>query len=522
MFDRRILGLDLGSYAVKAAELRAGLRGVEFIRFEEERLPEQVSPEERAEAVAAFLEDRELSVDLVVAALPADQGTQRHIRFPFSDARRVSQALPFEIGEDLPMPLDDLILTHERVVAHADRTDVLALLAPRERVRAWLETLRLAGAEPRILEAEGAVLANLSKYLHLGDATRLIVDIGHRKTTLCLLVDGKPALMRCVPVAGAHFTDALARDLRLSPEAAEVRKHASGLFEPGSTKPVSDSVNRLLERLVREFARTLQSAARDDFQSAAPSEVLLVGGSSVVPGLDTFLGDQIGRPCRLLRVPPGDEGRSLLSSVGPERFAQAAAMALRAASPTRVTRVDFRKGEFRYVPDLSDLRRGLRPTLALAAVLLALWIASLAVRAADYGRQAEALRDQLVAIHETAFPGVPVPPDTLKAIETRVRETRELASHLGVTGIDLSPLEILREVARQIPGTEGTGLNDLQIEQYTVQARGFAPSFEAVDQIRAELSKVEAFDNVRLSDVVTDPKRGGKTFNLTIRLAEGT
>jgi Tfp pilus assembly protein PilN len=86
----------------------------------------------------------------------------------------------------------------------------------------------------------------------------------------------------------------------------------------------------------------------------------------------------------------------------------------------------------------------------------------------------------------------------------------------------MSPLEILREVARQIPGTDGTGLNDLQIEQYTVQARGFAPSFEAVDRIRAELSKVEAFDNVRLSDVVTDPKRGGKTFNLTIRLAEGT
>jgi hypothetical protein len=66
------------------------------------------------------------------------------------------------------------------------------------------------------------------------------------------------------------------------------------------------------------------------------------------------------------------------------------------------------------------------------------------------------------------------------------------------------------------------GLTELQIERYSVQARGYAPSFEAVDQIRSELSQVPFFDNVRLSDVVTDPKHGGKNFNLTIRLREET
>ncbi len=39
MFDRAVLGLDLGSYSIKAVELRADLRSLEFVRFEEQLLP---------------------------------------------------------------------------------------------------------------------------------------------------------------------------------------------------------------------------------------------------------------------------------------------------------------------------------------------------------------------------------------------------------------------------------------------------------------------------------------------------
>ncbi len=39
MFERIVLGLDIGTYSVKIAELREGLRSVEFLRFEEARIP---------------------------------------------------------------------------------------------------------------------------------------------------------------------------------------------------------------------------------------------------------------------------------------------------------------------------------------------------------------------------------------------------------------------------------------------------------------------------------------------------
>ncbi len=521
IFGRVILGLDVGSYSVKAAELHAGLREVEFVRFEEEIFPPNATPEEREFTLRVFLESQGLPLELVIAALPSDRGTQRHLRFPFTDPRKVARAIPFEIEEVIPIPLKDVILTHEVVRSREDESSVLAVLAPRNEIGAHLNSLRAAGIEARVLEMEGTVLANLARYVGLTDGNRMILDIGHRKTNACLLIGGIPALVRSIPIAGAHLTEALARDLQIDRDAAEQQKHESGLFEARGTRPVCPSVGGELDQLAREVLRTVQSIISESRPEYAPTEVVLVGGSAAIPGLDAFLTEKIGISCESLRVGPIDKSRSKLATAGPDRFAQAAALALRGAPPARATRVDFRQGDFKYTPDLSDLRRGLGPTGVLAALLLVLWIGSLIVRVVDTGRHSSALRDEAQVVYQKSFRNASPTQDPVKAIETRVREIRELANHLGVTGDNLSPLEVLREIITRMPEQPNIGLTELKIERYSVQARGYAPSFETVDQIRAELSKVEPFENVRLSDVVTDTKRGGKSFRLTIRVREG-
>ena len=517
MFTRSVLGLDVGSYAVKAAEMRAGFRGVEFVRFESARLP--IDPEAREEALRSFQEERGLPLDFVVAALPADQCTQRHLRFPFHDPKKIARALPFEVEEELPLPLRDLILAHEPGVPGEEYTDVLAVLARKSTVAERLDTYRPGGVEARVLEIEGAVLANLAAFLELGDESHLILDLGHRKTTLCLLARGRPVLLRSIAVAGQHLTVALAEKLGLGPEAAEEQKHELGVFEADSTVPVCAEVAEQLDSLVREVLRTLQSSAA---QGRTPAKIHLVGGSAQLPRIDSFFEEQTGLPCRPLLVEPGEGGRSLLTMAGPAPFAHAAALALRGQLRGRATHVDFRQGDLRYVPDLSQLRRGLRPTAALVAVAVLLWFGQLLVQLRDLEGQGRALRAQLAQVYSHSFPDAPATNEPLQTMETRVREAKELANHLGVTGNNLSPLEILREISERIPIDLDVGLTELQIERYSVQARGYAPTFEAVDRIRAELSKVRDFENVRLSDVVTDQRRGGKNFSLSIRLGDGT
>ncbi len=520
MFERVVVGLDVGTWSVKAVELHAGLRGVRLVRLEEQELPQGGPPEEREAAVFAFLREKSLPLENVITAYPSDRVTQRHLRFPFTDSKKLAQAVPFEMEDALPLPLDEAVLTWESA-RWGDQMDVLAAVSPRAEIGAWLQRLSHAGIEPRVLELEGAVLANLSSGLHLGDVARVLLDVGHRNTNLVLLLDGRPVALRAIPIAGRHLTEALAEDLRVSPDAAREHKHRHGVFEGPGGKPATPRVARVLERLGREVRRSLEALTADPLGRLAPGEVVLVGGSAQLSGLDAWIAQALGIPCVVLEVPLGDPELSPLAEAGPAVFAQATALALRGAPTARVTTFDFRQGAYAWVPDLSDLRRSAVATLGLAALATTLWIGSLLVERAARERRADSLSERIAALHEAAFGERPANGDAFTALEAKTRETRDLAAHLGVTGLGLSALEVLRELSARIPEGLEISLNELNVERRAIQARGHARDFESVDKVRAELARFEWFADVRLTDVVSDPRTGGKSFNLTIRLNDG-
>lgn len=518
---RTVVGLDIGSYAVRAAELRAGLRDMELVRVEELQLPQGASPEEREATIQLFLEQSNLRREFMITALPADRVTQRHLRFPFSGGKRIDQAIAFEIAEDLPFGLESIMLAHEQVMSSPDQTDVLAVLAPRLELQQYLESMARMEIDPRVIETEGAVLGNLSSVWPLSDLGRIVLDVGHRKTILCLLVDGKPVLQRSIPVAGQHLTEAIAKDFQLDIEAAEERKHSQSVFEPGGTKPISPSVRNVLDRLARELLRSLQSVVGDPLATIAPAEIVLVGGSAHTPGLTAYLAERTGLRCEVLGAPPREGGLSVLSGDASPAFAQAIALALRGAPTGRVTQTDYRGDEqFHYTPDLSGLESQLRIATGLFVAVLLLWIASAVSGYFSARDSMEAYQTQLENVYSQTFPGEELPRDPAARIREKLRDTRALADHLGVTGTGLSVLEVLRFISDRIPADVDVSLRELTVRAKGIDARGHSPDFESVDRLREELAKVPHFRDVVLSDVINDRKRGGKNFNLSIKLSE--
>ncbi|HTO71625.1 MAG TPA: pilus assembly protein PilM [Myxococcota bacterium] len=520
MFERTVIGLDIGSWSLKLAEVSAGFRGAEFKSFAELPLPEGAPSEEIEATIQLWLQNRGTAPEVLVTALSTERLTQRHLRFPFAGVKRVAAAIGYEIDEELPVPLSSVVVGHEQVLTRPDQTDVLVALAARTDVEQHLAACRRMELEPRIVESEGASLANLTGFLGLSDVSRLVLDVGHAKTNLCLLVDGRPIALRRIPVAGAHFTAALALDLGLGPEAAREHKHAHGIFERGSTKPVSNGIRDLLEHLAREVQRSVQAIVGDPLDPVSPTEILLVGGSAQLPALARFFEERTGLPTRVLEVARTGEGAEEFAAAGPATFAQAAALALRGTSTERVTQTDFRQGELGYAPDLTGLRPQLRLTVGLFALFLVMWIASAAARAVFANHRATQLRGEVASILKQTFPDAEPGPDPLKTFETKAAETRALAAHLGVTGKGLSVLEILRQISALTPESLDVSLDELSIERQSVSARGHTSDFVSADQLKAELSKFEGFQRVLVTDVKTDARRGGKTFTVSIRLGD--
>jgi type IV pilus assembly protein PilM len=517
MLERNYLGVDVGSYSIKLVEYQRGLREGRITRCTEAPLPVKPSPDDIAAVLTHLLKEEARSFDGAATALPGTKITQRHFRLPFT-GKQVAGAVRFEVEESVSVPVDRMILTHESALLRPGETDVLAILAPRAEIEQHLELMRRCGIEPRQLEVEGAVLANLARFLGLGETPRIFLDIGHTKTQLCLVARYKPLLLRALPVAGHQFTEALAEELNLAYDEAEEHKHEHGIFKSGTPTPVSLRIGVLLDQLVREALRTLQSLVSDSVHPVAPAEIVLIGGSSAIPGLPAYLADRMGIPCRTLTVAPAMPGVGPLADGRAAVFATAASLALRASGALRASQLDLRQEEFRYVPDLSALWPQVQWAALWLGVLLLLWPISLAAELWGSHRQAGKLRDRIAQIHTAVFPDVAPSGEPMQSFMARYEETKALADHLGVTGSGTSPLEILRRISSGIPPELAVTLSDLRIEQKSIRARGLAPDAASANQVEQLLRQVEVFQAVTIGDLTRETS-GGFSFNLTIELS---
>jgi general secretion pathway protein L len=527
----RCIGLDLGSHSIKVVELRQTLRGVELARLHAIPLPAEAPPAAEDDEAAAVLgaapaaalrewaRGTPLGGGRLVCAIPGDRVTRRHMHLPFRDRRRVGQAVPYEVESETPFDLEDVFVDWELVGSGRAGAEVVATVVPRAEVARRLAALRALGLAPRVLEVEGLVLANLATLLDL-PGTRLVIDLGHRKTTLCLLVGGTPRAARTLPIGGLHLTRAIARERGIGLEQAEEIKCREGVLPtPGMLATGSPAAMRVLDLLLRDLARSFGSF---EVQLGAPAEkaieaITLIGGGARLARIEQILAERTGIPTARLAVPPGPATGALLAAGDPLRFAPALALALRGSFQTR-TRTNFLQGEFAPRLDLRGLGRQLRGTGLLAAAALVLALAVGASRIGLESRRARVLEAELARIWSEAQPGRPVPADVPRALEQSLREARQRADLLGIYGGSLSALDLLAEISRLVPADLTLVFEELSIDGQVVRVRGHTSSYAAVDQLRGALATFPSFADIRVSEIQADSTRGGNNFNVTISL----
>ncbi len=511
-----ILGLDIGSHSLKAVEFRQTLRGFEAVAMR--TLPRENDETPLAELVAQFVRMHRLSTDHAVCALAGDRLSTRRLSFPFRDRKKLSQAVPFEVEANALFDLDDVLVDWEFVGGDRNSAEVVATIASRADVSALLGTLREAHAEPRTIEAEGLVLCNLSHLFDLG-GTRLLIDLGHRKTTCCLIADGRPVSARTFPIAGAALTEALARDRGLSAGDAERAKCEEGVFgaNANETRPATRAV---LDRIAREILRTVSSLEPQiaTLESGPLAELTLLGGTAQLPHLDEFLTRQTGNRARRLGAPIADCGKALTREMDPIVFAPAIALALRGTAQAR-TRMDFRQDEFAVRLDLGRYRRELAWPLALAAAALVLGLVSIGTATALESRRAGQLEQQIEQLYAEVFPGQALPQNPPAALREEITAASARAEFLGVYRGNLSALDLLTEISKYVPKDLDVVFDELSIDRQIIRMRVHAKSFESADRLGAELAKFPPFAQARIGSIESDPNNGDKRFDVTINLA---
>lgn len=511
----RVIGLDVGSHSIKLVELRTSLRQVEVARVQS--IPS-------APDVAAGLETLDavgLAGTRLVAAIPSPRLTRRALRFPFRDRKRLEQAVPFEIENETPFELEDIVVDYELLPAAGAEAEVAAAVVRRSEISDTLDRLAGAGLAPRVLEGEGLCLANLEIF-RAESGPHVILDLGHSKTTLCLVIDGHPRAARTLPFGGAAIDRAMAEDIGCSPEEAARTKMASGIFERGLAAR-DQRVGALLDHFARDLVRALTSfePVLGGPVEDTLDELTLVGGTARTPRLDAYLRERTGIAARRLEFPPRAELGEFAAAGDPLLFAPALALAARGTTRTR-TRTNFLKGEFAPRFELGwVVGSQFRWTGRLGAAVVLLAIASGVTHLAVADRRADRLEDEMQQLWSEVAPGQPLPRSIPGALRDALRDARDRADQLGIYGGNLSALDLLTEISKKVPAELSLVFEELGIDGQVVRIRGHTPSFAAVDQLQSALADDPHFGEIRVSEIQADSTRGGNTFSLTIRLSEG-
>jgi type IV pilus assembly protein PilM len=207
------------------------------------------------------------------------------------------QALPFQVRDVLPMPVEQALLDFYPLEDPGKSDTVIGLLiaAPKEAVLDTVHAVERAGLH--VSHVDLACFAALRAAALVADDTEAVIDIGANATNFVIHTDGVPRIVRNIPRGGAEITKMMAVRLGMSMTEAETMKCHVGLIR-GEGPEVAEVVIEALRPLISEIRSSLNYYSAGNPREQV-SRLALVGGASLLPGLIERLTDEIGIPAYL-------------------------------------------------------------------------------------------------------------------------------------------------------------------------------------------------------------------------------
>lgn len=226
----------------------------------------------------------------------------RFAKFPaIGDAAKLEQLVRYEIEQNVPFPIDEIVSDHQFLGTTADGEKAAIIVAAKlEAVRAVTDAVRGVGLKPLVVDVSPMAICNALKFAHPGlTGCSVILDIGSKTTNLIILEDEK-IYNRSIPVAGNLITKDIAQTFGCSFEEAEQLKLERGYVSLGGVTEdedeVSDRVSKVirtvLTRLHAEISRSI-NFYRSQQGGSAPSRLFLTGGCARLPQLDQFFMESL-------------------------------------------------------------------------------------------------------------------------------------------------------------------------------------------------------------------------------------
>ena len=313
------LGVDLSDASLKLIQFEKIGRGFRTVAYSDQPLPKEMivaNTIKDPKALVAIIKSAvahpkfgHVTSQRVVASIPESKCFARVISMAKVTDEEAGEAVPWESEQYIPMPRNqvylDWVVLSETDPAQKDKMKVLITAAPKDYVDDYTRILKEAGLQPTALEIESQAVA---RSLVTTDAeTILLIDIDTVRSSFIIYERGTLEFTSSIPLAGAIWTEKIAKELGVTVEEAEALKRRCGLDPALEKGRVRRALAPLIQNLASEINNILRFYEEHVNTSGKITRILLSGGSSKLRHLPSQLKELLAK---------SDNGRGLRSLGG--------------------------------------------------------------------------------------------------------------------------------------------------------------------------------------------------------------
>lgn len=307
----RYVGLDIGSFAVRAAEISGQPGSWTLHRFSQLTLPpgavvdgEIVDSLAVTDAIKALWQRGDFKSKKVTVGIANRWVKVRQAEVPALSAEEVRTSLRYEAQDVIPFAEEDAVVdfvVQDRFAGEdgGEFLRILVVAAQRQMVSMTLDTVRKAGLTPAHVDLTPFALVRALAPTPGPGVSESIVSVGAGLTNVVVHTGGTPRLVRMTPRASGAVTENLTRTLGIDSERAEALKRgaAVALADP-QTAQAADLIASELNPLVQEIQGSLDyfTAQNDDVELR---RVLLTGAGAKMAGLRARLATELRVPVEM-------------------------------------------------------------------------------------------------------------------------------------------------------------------------------------------------------------------------------
>jgi type IV pilus assembly protein PilM len=307
---KNLVGVDIGTSAVKVIQVRESRRGVHLMKFGLEPLPPQsivdghvMNSEAVQDVLKKLFKDLKISQRDTALSISGHSVIIKKLNLPMMKRDDLEEQIQWEAEQHIPFDIAEVEVDYNIISQNPDagQMDVLLVAVKKDEIQDLVEVVRLAKLRPLVVDIDAFALQNAFELNYGVDENEIValLNVGAAVTTVNILNGGVSQFTRDITNGGASITEEIQKQLHVGFEEAEAYKAGGGVH---SQEVVPQEVDGIISNVVDSLASEIQRSL--DFFMATTSrgevgQIYITGGTSKI----SYLRAAVERRSRIPTVP---------------------------------------------------------------------------------------------------------------------------------------------------------------------------------------------------------------------------